>query len=261
MSAHERVIQVEITKAHRLHNDPPEPVESDKPQRKHVPQMPDFDAMVAAIETKFKVAISADSAAHSHRLEAGKMLVKLRETFDEYHAKCSAARITMSLADHLDAARPTWPKFLKCYFSKSLRDVRRCMALARADDPAAAVARERKTASDGMRRTREKKRTNVSPLASETKTAERSVADAYAKRKEITKKQWNSETKTRWRLEWIAHLMGRRFSRKELADVIERLDGLTLSENLLAGFMHELRLELQYISAEQPADDTAAAAE
>jgi hypothetical protein len=93
-----------------------------------------LDQVANAINIKLRLGDQKEHEVHNHRLEAGTMLVSLRERVE---------------AEGLD-----WWSWAKGRFDRSRKDIEKVMRLASADDPVAAAAKERANAKAGMSRAR-----------------------------------------------------------------------------------------------------------
>jgi hypothetical protein len=86
-----------------------------------------LDEMVTEIHKKFGSAIDADIKAHHHRLDAGRMLLELRQRIEKGEAGKDVV----------------WWPWYESKFVRSRRDAERVMAMAGAEDPEAAWEEEK----------------------------------------------------------------------------------------------------------------------
>jgi hypothetical protein len=89
---------------------------------------------IALIHEKFAEATALDIKADNARIEAGRMLIELR-------ARIEAGEVGLV----------GWWHWYSANFTRSRRDAEKCMALAQAKDPSAALEHERQRAREGMR--------------------------------------------------------------------------------------------------------------
>ena len=118
--------------------------------------MGNFDAasdndIVSAIDSKMSLATVADSAGHQHRLDAGRMLVQLR--------------------DRIEARGENWWKWHDKNFARCRRDSAKLIALAQATDPREAVKQERER-NRQHKAAQRKREADVSPIAKIVKLIE-----------------------------------------------------------------------------------------
>jgi hypothetical protein len=106
---------------------------------------------------------------------AGKIRAFLQKSDDQ---RISAAALLTEARERVgagEAGKVTWQEWCKLNVERSPRDVRRLLALAKADDPAAKAEQDRKAAREGMARSR--LRTNVSPLRVDVAPLEAAAAE------------------------------------------------------------------------------------
>lgn len=99
---------------------------------------PTLDESVRAIHGKFAEALTSEGKAYNARLAAGQMLLVLRKRIEDGEA----------------GAGVEWWPWYESKFVRSRRDAERVMALARDEDPDAAVEEEKAEARESMRRSR-----------------------------------------------------------------------------------------------------------
>lgn len=99
---------------------------------------------------------------------AGKINALLQKSEDQ---RISAAVLLLEARIRVDggeAGRISWAAWCRNNLERSSRDVRRLLALIKADDPAAKLEHERRAAREGMVRLRQ--RTNVSPVQAKSES-------------------------------------------------------------------------------------------